>query len=259
MTNQEKYYGPLLKSFCSEIKEYKSKIEIQGLFLANIMSKYEKSPKRYFYIGRDTDYWTNFDNMIDLCISDKGEDYIRENNKWLTPENIIKNSSTGGLFWTIVIRLHIYLHTNELINGNPINDNQKDLLNSIGWGNLNCIEVDETLKKRGVWDTMNQSYYWDIKTKSEVFDRLKMILDIYNPDTIFIFNWCDKENYKTKQVLEGLEVDEKTYEKNIIRTYKIKNHNTNLIWCPHPNRLRYLGTNIDEMIQIIKKAYDSLQ
>jgi hypothetical protein len=254
---QELIYKPLLENFCNDVKIYRGKINISGLFLANAMENYESSKHKCFYIGQDTYWWTDFDNMIDLCLSGKAHEYINKNNKWLSTQKIISQSSNNaGSFWTMVIRLHIYLKTNELVNVNNLNKDQVDMINDMGWGNLNSIEIPRTLQNEERWNDINESDYWDIKKKSVIFDRIKLILDIYNPDTMFIFNWCD--DTKTEQVLDGLEVEwnEKTYIQNIISTYKIKGYNTHLIWGSHPNNLKWQGTNINNTIEIIKKVYD---
>jgi hypothetical protein len=256
---QEQIYKPLLEKFCNDVKKYQGKINISGLFLANTMENYENSKNKCFYIGQDTYWWTDFDNMINLCLSGKAHEYINENNKWLTTQRIISQSSNNaGSFWTMVIRLHIYLKTNELVNVNTLNAGQIALLNDLGWGNLNSIEIPKTLQNEERWNGINESDYWDIKTKSGIFDRIKLILDIYHPDTIFIFNWCD--DTKTEQVLKDLDLEwnEKTYIQNIIATYKIKGYNTKVIWSSHPNNLKWQGTNINDTIEIIGKFRESL-
>ena len=247
MTIQEKVYIPLLEKFCSGIKDYHKKIDINSVFLANSMMNYEESTEKYFYIGRDTYGWHNFDQMIELCTSNKADEYININNKWLTPENIISHSSNNsGSFWTTVIKLHLYLSTNKIVkNVNNLTKDQIKLLKSIGWGNLNSIETTPA------WEIINPDYYWDIKIKSKIFDKLKIILDIYKPKKIFIFNWCD--NNKCDEYLENIDVefDNKVYIQDIIAIYKIKNYDAKIYWTSHPNRFKWLKTNNDKIIQTI--------
>jgi hypothetical protein len=256
MTKQEEIYEPLLREFCSEIKQYYKKINISGLFLANSMPKYEESNNKFFYIGQDTYWWTDFNMMIEQCTSNRVKEYINENNKWLTPKNIISQSSNNaGSFWTMVIRLHIFLKTNELVNVNKLSNEQINLLNSIGWGNLNSIEVPKTLQNEERWNEIDKNYYRDIKNRSGKFDKLKLILDIYDPDILFVFNWCDDNKFE--QVSEGLELEcnEETYIQNILATYRIKDRKTKIIWSSHPNKLKYEETNINNIIEIIQKSY----
>jgi len=261
MTKQETIYKPMLYNFCSDLKKYKNKIDIPGLFLPNVMAEYEKfENKKIFYIGRDIRYSSiRFKKMIRQCTSGKVKDYIVNNNKWLTPANIIKNSyNKPGAFWTMVIRLHIYLHTQKLVNVNQLDSEQNKLLNSIGWGNINSIVPKETLKSDGYWNGIDQDIYSEIKDKSAIFDKLKLILKVYDPDVIFIFNWCDEN--KIEQVLEGIEVkfNKKSYVNGIIKSYRIKHSKKKIIWSSHPNRLRSLGTNINKVIKILYKEYSSI-
>jgi len=259
MTKQEEIYGPLLDDFCLKIKKYYKKIDIPGLFLANVMPNYSNSKIKYFYIGQDTYYWTDFDNMVDLCASNNAKNYIKTNNKWLSPKNIISQSSNNaGSFWTMVIRLHIYLSQNEFVNVNQLTNEQKELLKTIGWGNLNSIELPESLKKEERWEGINENHYWDIKNKSEVFDKIKLIFEIYDPDIIFIFNWCSDS--KAEQALEGLDVkfNKDTFIQNIISTYDVKGTNKKIIWSSHPNNLKWQGTNINNAIKIIYETYKKI-
>jgi len=259
MTKQQTIYEPLLKSFCYDLKKYKNKIDIPGLFLPNVMTKYGKSGKKIFYFGRDI-RWSSirFNKMITQCTSNNVKEYIIANNEWLTPANIIENSSNkSGAFWTMVIKLHIFLHTQELINVNQLSSKQEKILNSIGWGNINSIVPKETLKDDGYWNDIDKDIYWEIKNKSEIFDKLKLILEIYDPDVIFVFNWCDEN--RIKQVLEGLEIrfNKKSFINGIISTYSIKHTKKKIIWSSHPNRFRKLGTSVDKVIKILYNEYSS--
>jgi hypothetical protein len=256
MTKQEEIFLLVLEDFCSKVYQYYKKIDLSGIFLPNTFPGYENAEKKYFFVGRDSYYWTKFDKMIEYYNDNILSRYIKDNNSILTLNMIIKNSNNNsGSFWTMVIKLHIYLHTGELIDDvNQLICDHKMILQTIGYGNLNSIEVKGTLENMKIWSGIDQNIYWDIKKKSIVFDNLKYILDIYNPDIIFIFNW---DNNKEKVAFKDIEVEwyKGCFIESVISIYKVKNYKSFIIWCPHPNSFSYSKSklNINKLIEIIKE------
>ena len=137
-----------------------------------------------------------------------------------------------------------------MIDINELTEDDERLLEEIGWGNLNSIELPRSLDNQGRWESLNKDYYWDIKEKSRKFDSLKYILDIYDPDYLFIFNWDDG---KEEDVFQGLNPlwNKKEYWDKVISTYNFDDYKAKVMWCPHPNRLRWLSMNINELIEEI--------
>ncbi len=78
-------------------------------------------------------------------------------------------------------------------------------------------------------------------------------LDLYHPDYIFIFNWDDN---KEQDVFNGLtpKWNEKEFVNGLISTYHFNEYKTKLVWCPHPNNLRWKSMSIDRFIPEIAKV-----
>lgn len=244
------YYEKSLNDFCGSVKHYKNQIGIHGIFLPHVLSGYSDAPKKYFYCGQDTYGWFSFDAMIDCYERGRVTDYIEENNSWPTEDDMCEYSQNKANFWTLVIRLHIFLNFNEIINVNEISTRQKEVLNQLGWGNLNAIEKPSSLRNQKIWDSIDPEYYWDIKEKSRTFDALKHILDQFDPDYIFIFNW---DSGKEADTFKGLNPhwNEDEYIEGVISTYTFDQYKAKVIWCLHPNRLRYKSMNINSLVELI--------
>jgi hypothetical protein len=257
---KEQVYMPMLEKYILSVQKYYKKVnDFPGVFLPMIDEKYEKSSIKYFYVGRDTEQWIDFNDMIDFYRNCNLIGYINKNDSWFKePPGMIKQSGNGaGSFFTMVIRLHIYLNTGIMVNVNELTDDQKELLKEVGWGNVNSIVKKETLIKLEIWNQC-KNYYWDIKEKSYIFDNLKFIIDIYNPDYIFIFNWADDAT--EERILDGLDYNRISdyVTEGFLVPYSSKKYKAKIIWCPHPNRLGRLKTNINKMIGLIDKAIHSI-
>lgn len=253
MTKQKECYKQLIIDFCNETKIYKNKIDIPGLFLPHGLSNFDTAEKKYFYVGRDTNGWGSLDELLTDFEDNNVEKYIEDNNGW--PETVddfleYTNNKSGG-FWTLASKLHLRLHgiIEDISINLDIKEDYKDILEGMGYGNLNSIETHQSLKNRGKWDCIDQSIYWDIKSKSRRFDKLKYILDIYNPDYIFIFNWDADEELAFSDI--DVEWIKEEHIPDICSTYNIKGFNTKIVWTIHPRNLSFKSMNIDELIQII--------
>jgi hypothetical protein len=253
MDNVYENYDKLLSKFYNDIKDF-GDIGIYGLFLPNVMENYFTSSKKYFYMGRDTYYWKDYKDMLDLLKNQNYDDYIKLNNEWLSPKSIIEYSNnSAGAFWTTIIKLHLKLNHYNLQNVNDITEEETNCLRSLGWGNLNSIEVPQSLEKEVDWDVIDKDKYWKIKDASKSFDKIKLIIDTFQPDYIFIFNWCDSD--KENEVFESLNPiwNKDEYIENVISTYNFKEYKTKIIWCPHPARFSYISYNNDQIIEEIMK------
>jgi hypothetical protein len=125
----------------------------------------------------------------------------------------------------------------------------------MGYGNLNSIETYLNLEREKTWDTINKDIYWDIKNKSKKFDKLKFIIEIYNPDYIFIFNWIEDEDAEALAFSDlNFEWVKEEHIPKTISTYLIKGYNTKIIWTVHPMRLSFLKMNADDLMGKILKC-----
>ena len=254
MKNQEKIYLPLLEKFCSEIVQNKNLNDIPEVFVPIAMPNYIDAEKKIFYCGSDTFGWGEMSNLMEFFKDNDLKNYLTENNKWLTPEGIIKHSNNNpASFWGLVIRLHLMIKTKQLKSLSNLTDEDINHLNDIGYGNIYSIEHQKILKKRGVWENIDKYVYDDIKSKSCMFDHLKLILNCFNPDIVFIFTWDES---KEEDIFLDLkpEWNEVDFKKGIISTYTIEGYKTKLIWCLHPNRLRFKSMNADELINEILRV-----
>ena len=182
--------------------------------------------------------------------------YFKENDNWLSLDNIKNHSGNKeGSFWTLVIRLHLYLRTKHLYSLQEISSIEDEMLKEIGWGNINTIEVASSLKKQNKWNSINHDIYWQVKTESQSLDSIKLIIDSFNPDIIFIFNW---DSAKEPDVFRGLNAIQDTSKSvaGLLATYSLDRYDTKVVWCPHPNNLRYKSQNINGLIQLIASSLE---
>jgi len=252
MSKQIDIYKSLINDFCKETNQYKNKIDIPGIFIPHGLSKYNCAKKKYFYIGRDTNDWCKFNELITFYEENNIEKYIEENNWPTSSDEFLEytNNSQGG-FWTLAAKLHLKLNgiQEDIQINTQMKNEYKEILEEMGYGNLNSIETKQSLQNRSQWESIDKSIYEDIKQKSKRFDRLKLILDIYNPDYIFIFNWDADENLAFTD-LQFERLEHQNIE-NVCSVYYVKENNTKIIWTIHPNNLRFKGMNINDLITII--------
>lgn len=247
-------YQPLLTEFGSAARQYSKDLTISGPFLPHALKRYGASKPKYFYCGQDTKGWLEYAKFIKAFEEDRLVDYLAENDKWLSVENIKEHSGNKeGSFWTLVIRLHLFLRTKRLYSLSEISPAEDTIIEEIGWGNLNAIEVPTTLHKQGRWDSLDQNAYWQIKQESRKLDSIKLLIEAFSPDIIFIFNW---DYLKESDVFHGLNATEDLSKSvaGLLAIYSISGYDTKIVWCPHPNNLRYKSQNIEGLIQIIASA-----
>jgi hypothetical protein len=119
-------------------------------------------------------------------------------------------------------------------------------LYEIGYGNMNSMELQESLDNEGV--DYDPKIYAKVKELSAPLDRIKHVLDAYSPDFIFIFNWVEAD-----EIFEGLNVTwhEKHYIDDKLAVYTIEDYDTKIIWSSHPRRFSYLGENTESMVRLL--------
>jgi hypothetical protein len=247
-------YLPLLEEFGSITKFDSPKAILSGPFLPHAKGRYEISKPKYFYCGQDTYWWVDFAKFASAYEGNRLSDYLAENDTWLSVENIKKHSNNNqSSFWTLVIRLHLFLRTQRRFDLSEITPAEDQILEEIGWGNINSIEVPKTLENEGRWETLDKDTYWKIKEASRGMDAIKHIIHAFNPDIIFIFNWDSAKEADAFRDLNAKEDLSKSVA-GLLAIYSIAGYNTKVVWCPHPNNLRYKSQNIDGLIDIIHAA-----
>ena len=162
-----------------------------------------------------------------------------------------KNNS--GSFWNMVNKLHLLIRKGEYISDiTSIGNEEKNLLEEIGYGNLYSIEILQTLtNKYGDAFRPNQEY-WEICKAAEPFVTLKSMIEAYNPDCVFVFAWIDKDDF-----FEGTDYTwQKDWYKDGFRAvYTSKQYHTKVIWTMHPRRFGFLQTSVEKMCHYLADTY----
>jgi hypothetical protein len=254
ITKRNQIYKPVLQEFGSRIIAFSEDMDISGPFVPQVLNEYQNSHPKYFYCGQDTYGWVPYAKFINAVKSNQLDVYLEDNDRWFSVENIKEYSGNReGSFWTLVIRLHLFLRTQRLYTLSEISSAEEEILQEIGWGNMNSIEVPKTLQKYGRWESIDQDTYWKIKTASRPLDSIKLLLDSFGPDIIFIFNWnCEKKS----DVFRDLNASEDLSKSvpGLLAIYSLSGYHTRVVWCPHPNNLRFKSQNIEGQIRMIASA-----
>lgn len=246
-------YYKLLERYIEETQNIRSGYPYAP-FIPHVFSNYETAETKIFYFGRDTYYWLEEKELTANNI----EEYILKNSKVVNPsEHITLCKNNTNSFWTFIAQLHFFIKRGEMItNFTEFTQEQTDSLNEIGYGNLHSIEVPKSLQNEGVWTDINPIEYTKLIQKSDFLNRIKYVLDLWEPDFIFILSW---ENYL--EIFNGLEYEHLSewYEDNFRAVYKIKGYKTKIIWTSHPRRFSFLGTNSQTMVKYLAKTMYNLK
>ena len=247
-TNVE-YFKPLLQRFISKNKNlYEESGYPFGLFIPYTMPNYINAPIKIFYAGIDTDYWTDKSVMLNGYNDNNLEDYFFANQSNVTAEKSIKNwGNNAGAFWSFVNKFHLFIRTGKICDLTQLSEDEMDIIKEIGYGNLNCMELNKTLGKKG-YDNSNLDIekLSLLRKESREFDKIEHILNAYNPDFIVILNWEDRDDYFGNIKFNW---HKDLYIDKIRAVYTLEGYNTKIIWGPHPNRFKYLGKNQENMIR----------
>lgn len=215
-----------------------------GPFIPHVFEQYGQAPLKVFYCGRDTYYWLT-ENLLskDTILS-----YLSRNASVITPETMTDNNNLSN-FWTFVSQLHLYLRTGKIAdNLTQLTPEQIQTIREVGYGNLHSIELKQSLINEGTWEDINPSEYNSLVQQSKSLDKLKYILDAYEPDIVFIFSW---ENYM--EFFNGLEYENVAswYEEDLRSVFTIKGYRTKVIWTSHPHRFPFLKKDAKAMIKYL--------
>lgn len=244
-------YQEVLATFCHDIISDNRipESELEGIFapcIPHVFKGYDKSPMKIFYLGKETYGWRKMHELLECYRHNRLEEYLDKNNNVIgSHKAMIEYSNNKFNFWTFVIKLHIRLRTGEIIDDvNTLSDEQKVLLDEIGYGNVNSIETSQS---NGIdWTKTRQETYDLVKQYSRKIDSLKILLDTYKPDLIVISYWdeCDDifEDLKTKHLSQY-------YINNLRAIHTIEGYPTKILWTSHPHRYSFLGYNITSAIK----------
>jgi len=242
---------PLLQKFCSEAEKLNEN-EL-SIFLPHVMKGYTNAKQKIFYFGQDTVGWTRTAELMNAYKNNQLKQYITGYDEWLNENGFLDyNNNNAFGFWTLIVKLHLRIKgikVSNSIGSDFHHDENLSLLNDFGYGNVNSMELEESLKKHVIWEQLNTQNYLTLKQQSiEIFDKLKHTIDVYNPDLVFIFNWgSDHEKF-----LEGLKYEIEKMDHVNGYFWKITlSSGTKVFWTVHPNNLRFQGLNIDKFVDEI--------
>lgn len=270
MRINKEYFLPLVEEFCREAEQIgDDAYPDHGLFIPYTFENYHSAPKKIFYVGRDTAGWVKFDEMMQDFKRGELSNYLDKNSNVVTvlgknqngtDEHSLKenwNTSNKWNFWTYCQKLHLYItkgYTN--VNITKLDDDDYQIIEQMGYGNLNSIEHDNSQKSMGIWDKIVDKYkFHQLRLASRKFDRLKHILDAYAPDLIIILNWENRDD-----VFEGLKFEwhKDYYIEGLRAMYSIEGYDTKILWSNHPNarsisvydRIKIIGDTAKELLGI---------
>ena len=237
-------YVPLLKEFLQCTKTMNSGYPYAP-FVPHGLENYGQAPLKVFYCGRDTYYWL----PQELLTPDTILHYLSKNESVITPELMLSAKNNLSNFWPFVIQLHLYLRTGEMVDDlTRLSPDQMQIAREVGYGNLHSIELKQTLINEGSWKGINTTDYNLLVQKSKSLDKLKYILDAYEPDIVFIFSW---ENYM--EFFNGLAYENVAswYEEDLRSVFTIKGYRTKVIWTSHPRRFPFLKKDSKGMVRYL--------
>ena len=243
MKQMSNIFAPLLENFLQATKTINSGYPY-GPFIPHVFEQYGQAPLKVFYCGRDTYYWLNEGLLSkDIILS-----YLSRNASVITPEVMTNNNNLSN-FWTFVSQLHLYLRTGEIADDlTQLSPEQTQIIREVGYGNLHSIELKQSLVNEGTWEDINPSEYNLLVQKSKSLDKLKYILEAYEPDIVFILSW---ENYMEFFNGLGYENIASWYEEDLRSVFTIKGYHTKVIWTSHPRRFSFLKKDAKDMIKYL--------
>ena len=242
------FYAESLRQFLSEVDPLGDFGYPFGVFFSHPLPEYDEAKRKVFYIGRDTNGWGDYYEMMDLYHQGRILDYLDD--QWpLSAEEMMKWGNRMA-FWTIVFKLHIYINHEVLLpRMQDYSEEQKKCLLGLGFGNMNCVEIKASLQREGVWKDIDEEKYWLFKEKSRRFDRLKDILELYDPEFVFFFTWVDDPTFTQGVNL----IEDQSMRKEYWRyVYSIEGFRAKLIWTSHPTHYaRAITQDVNEVVKYL--------
>ena len=213
------YFKPFLQAFCEKTQPLYTCGYPWGPFVPYTMPRYNDADVKIFYMGRDTYYWVEQEELFEAFTNHVLEDYLGKNAACVDVEKMLGWKNNAGSFWTMVAKLHLLIRTGRYTEDiMQISAADKVILEEIGYGNINAIEQQTSLSKEGYWEE-----------RDDVFEGMD-------------FEW-QKVYYKDK----------------LQAVYTLPGYSTKVIWTSHPRRYSYLGTNIEEMAGSLADTFAAIR
>lgn len=266
LNNHERLQNAL-KSFGDAINDCRADNSVLpwGPMLPYVYPCYGVYEQRYFYIGRDTYGWDlgggdGFSDFFEKYDASDLAGYLSKNCSALSTEKRI-NGWLGhtGSFWYVVNMLHLRLRQRQILDMGVLSPKMLDVLNEIGYGNLNSIELPVTLQKQGCWNDIDQEKYWIIKKSAEKhIDRYDLINDVFCPSVSIIMTWTGNEAVYFRDMDYERLADE-TIGKLKIVVFLVKKGGLQsiIVWTYHPSYLPRIKVEcayfVERIAQVVEK------
>ena len=258
-----------LKSFGDEVKECRAddKVLPWSPMLPYVYPRYGENSPRYFYIGRDTYGWdlgggSGFSDFFEKYDANDFAGYLRKNCTALTTEKRI-NAWAGytGSFWYVVNMLQLRLRLGRIPDKSCLTPDEMRLLEEIGYGNLNSIELPVTLQKQECWEDIDQVKYCKIKKSSEnILDRYDLLQDAFSPTVSIITTWTGNEDEYFRD-LEYKKIADEKQGKLKVAVYLIEKmgRKSIVVWTYHPSYLPRIQIGCEDFVERIAQVVEKYQ
>ena len=259
MTQRDKIFIPLLDQFVSN--NFDALINSGypwAPFIPYEFFNYNLSPKKIFYVGIDTYYWsTTPSDLLNAYFSRNYSALFDKNDGTVTTSRVLLEWRKGkGPFWEFICKMQIYMLSRTLKTTDDLrylSPQEAEFINELGYGNCNHIELPKTLESEGNWDGINENLYWKLSDSAkEIFSPIKNIIESFEPDVIFILGADENDDY----IFKGLKYkhldcfDEDKWRK----LYTIKGNKVKIIKTYHPRAFCRQGSNNDEMVEYLYQS-----
>lgn len=256
-----------LKSFGDEVNHCRADNSVLpwGPMMPYVYPCYGVHMQRYFYIGRDTYGWdlgggNGFGDFFEKYDANDLGGYLRKNCEALSTEKRVSGwSGYTGSFWYVVNMLHLRLRQGKIIDMKTLSPKMIEVLNEIGYGNLNSIELPVTLQKQECWDDIDKEKYWIIKKSAEKhIDRYDLIDDVFSPSVSIIMTWSGNEsNYFRDMDYEKLADEMEGKLRMTVYLVKKDGRRSIIVWTYHPSYLPRIkvdcGCFVERIAQVVEK------
>ena len=265
-TSRPEEFKPALKAFGDSISESRADNAVLPWppMVPHVHPQYWRREPRFFYIGRDTYGWDvgggGFSDFFRFYDGGDLAGYLEKNASALSIEQRMTawNGCTGS-FWQVANLLHLRLRTGRIVDTGALSTDERAILAEMGYGNLNSVELPESLQNEKCWDAIDKDKYRAIKTASEQWlDRYRILTDAFSPDVSFILSWSGDEAH----YFDGLQYErlaDKTEGKLKVFVYRVSNGRTDstVIWTYHPSYLPRIGVSNTDFVEKIATVVES--
>lgn len=224
---------------------------------------YRTSECRLFYIGRDTYGWDlgsgGFSDFFDKYDDGDFDGYLKQNSAVLTFEKRTTGwTGCTGSFWNVMNLLHLRIRRGRIVNMGRLSHDEMDILKEMGYGNLNSIELQETLQKQECWDDIDKDKYRKIKAASQKhLDRYELLFDAFRPDVSIIASWSGNEADYFRE-MDYAKIADETKGKLKVAVYRVSKESRSsvVVWTYHPSYLPRIKVRDAEFVEAIASVVE---